>query len=114
MAAPESRRRKGTLGINLPRVKVLPFATSRFSAQLVLGLNFLFCAQGREEPGGLHLRGERGPWAHPGCREAAQRLCPVWQGEEGGEGRDPQPLLIPECPGHPSCRGGELQVLHLW
>lgn len=66
-------------------LKVFPFAPNRFfSLNFPLGLNFsLLPVQGWKKLGGLHLRGQCGPWAHPGCRKASQRLSPVREGKEG-------------------------------
>lgn len=71
-----------------------------FQPSLPLGLKSLFCVQGWKELGGFYLRGECGAWAHPGCRKAAQRLSPVWEGEREGEGGGIpflQPLLWDPC-----------------
>lgn len=73
------------------------FCLKQILSPACLGVKFLFCVQGWKELGGFHLRGERGAWAHPGCRKAAQGLSPVWEGEKGGEGGDPQPLLWDPC-----------------
>lgn len=45
--------------------------------------------QKRQELGGLHLRGERGPWTHPGCRAPLPRHDLGWEGK------------VPASPGSP-------------
>ena len=45
------------------------------------GNPFLVHLQERGELGGLHLRGERGPRTHPGCRAPLQRHSLGWEGK---------------------------------